>query len=283
MSNEDPKMVAMHFFVADWISGTRSLTCQQRGIYIDLLSFSQSYNGQGLPDSLEDLCRLVLPFEPDIQKSEHLRADLIYVINIKFKKIDGRFFNDRQHSEFIKSKELSKARSRARSKNKFDTLLLQQTDDKPYKDKYKSKYNNEDIFNNIWSKLLVRKGSKQKTFEKWCKIKDDVDQQTLIDTFNHLCSNTDDPQFVPHFVTWLNQARWNDEIVFNQKQFMTKHNIKGIYLRSEGNHHFFETRESFGVVKWIYDNNGKLIDEKDINGKKEKEETSKTTLKIASI
>lgn len=275
--NKDPKMVAMHFFVADWISGTRGLTCQQRGIYFDLLAFSQTFNGKGLPENLNELCKLVLHVEFDQEKLNELRQDLIFVINTKFKNIDGRFYNERQHSEFIKSKELSKARSQSRTKakeKKVDVLLLEQNSETVYKDKDKSEY--IDIFNNIWNSLEVRKGSKQKSFEKWLKIKDVVSDAIIIDKYNQLCKTTDDPQFIPYFITWLNQSRWNDEVVFNPKQFASQHNIKGQYLSSDGNYHTYETKESWGFVKWTYDQDGNLMKEKDINAKKEEKEQEKT-------
>ena len=181
MSEDKTKMVGMYVFVADWISGTRHLTLQQRGIYWDLLAFSQTFNGRGLPNDINELCRLILPFEPNIEKAEDLRSDLINVINSKFQLVDNRFYNERQHKEFLKSKELSITRSRARKSKKFDTVLLEQNANNTYKYNYKdnNKYitniNIEEIFNdNVWSRLKYRKGSKQKAFEKYLKIKDNV-------------------------------------------------------------------------------------------------------------
>ena len=136
MSEKDPKMVGMYVFVADYIAGTRNLSLQRRGIYSDLLFFSQVANGNGLPKDLDELCRLILPYEPNADKAEELREDLIFVINNKFQLIEGRFFNERQHTEFLKSKELSSVRSKARKK-KVDTVLLEQKTVTPYKDKYK--------------------------------------------------------------------------------------------------------------------------------------------------
>ena len=189
MGKNEPKMVAMHFFVADWISGTRDLSCQQRGIYIDLLAFAQSLNGKGLSSNLDDLCRLVLPYEPDQDKADKLRSDLIFVVNKKFHQVEGRFFNKRQHEEFIKSKELSETRSLARNKaklKKVDTVLLQQNDDKPYKDKDKykpiSKYNSTDSFEKMWSNISSKirtRSSKPKSFERFERLNDEDKQKVL--------------------------------------------------------------------------------------------------------
>jgi len=213
MGKTEPKMVAMHFFVADWISGTRDLSCQQRGIYIDLLAFSQSLNGKGLNSNLDDLCRLVLPYEPNQDKAEQLRADLIYVINSKFKNIEGRFFNIRQHQEFIKSKELSEVRSQARNKTKLkkvDTVLLQQKSDKPYKDKdkYKDKYT--DSFNTMWSEISSKirtRSSKPKSLERFNKLSDE-DKEKVIKTYP--IYHEQQGEFTKSLESWILNQMFNE-------------------------------------------------------------------------
>ena len=211
MGKNEPKMVAMHFFVADWISGTRDLSCQQRGIYIDLLAFSQSLNGKGLNSNLDDLCRLVLPYEPNQEKAEQLRADLIYVIKSKFKNIEGRFFNLRQHQEFIKSKELSEVRSQARNKaklKKVDTVLLQQNPDKPYKDKYKDKY--IDSFNTMWSGISSKirtRSSKPKSLERFNKLSD-KDKEKVIKTYP--IYHEQQGEFTKSLESWILNQMFNE-------------------------------------------------------------------------
>lgn len=278
MSEDKTKMVGMYVFVADWISGTRHLTLQQRGIYWDLLAFSQTFNGRGLPNDINELCRLILPFEPNIEKAEELRSDLINVINSKFQLVDNRFYNERQHKEFLKSKELSITRSRARKSKKFDTVLLEQNANNTYKYNYKdnNKYitniNIEEIFNdNVWSRLKYRKGSKQKAFEKYLKIKDNVDDDVLVQKYNNLCEQTSDPTFCPHFITWLNQSRWLDEEIFSPESFKQKHNISAFYQDSKNNVHHFTTKESWGIVDYYYDNLGKMVDKEDYFGEEKKE------------
>lgn len=210
MGKTEPKMVAMHFFVADWISGTRDLSCQQRGIYIDLLAFAQSLNGKGLNSNLDDLCRLVLPYEPNQDKAEQLRADLIYVINSKFKNIEGRFFNIRQHQEFIKSKELSEARSLARSKvktKKVDAVLLQQPDDFSYKDKDKYFLNS---FNTMWSNISAKiriRSSKPKSLERFNKLSDE-DKEKVIKTYP--IYHEQQGEFTKSLESWILNQMFNE-------------------------------------------------------------------------
>ena len=276
MNDDKTKMVGMYVFVADWISGTRQLTLQQRGIYWDLLAFSQTFNGRGLPNNIDDLCRLILPYEPNQDKAEELRADLIFIINNKFSLIENRFYNERQHKEFIKSKELSESRSRARKSKTFDTVLLEEKDNNLYKYKYKDNniINNNiiEIFNdNVWEKLKYRKGSKQKAYEKYIKIKDSVDDETLVYKYNSLCEETSDPTFCPHFVTWLNQSRWLDEEVFSPDKFKGRHKINGFYQETRNGIHYFTSKEAWGVVDYFFDNTGKILDKELFYGEEKKE------------
>jgi uncharacterized protein YdaU (DUF1376 family) len=116
------KMKAMWFFCDDWIADTRGMTPQQRGIFIDLLCYS---HGKGLPNDIDELCRMVINYVPDLAKMEELRGDLIKVIKDKYTLIDNKYVNLRQQEEFAKGLELSTKRSNARKK-KFDSVLLQQ-------------------------------------------------------------------------------------------------------------------------------------------------------------
>ena len=69
-----------------------------------------------------------------------------------------------------------------------------------------------DIFNTIWDKLTYKRGSKQVAQASLKKIPKDIKSETIIKKYNELCSSVDDPKFVPHFATWLNQARWEEEL-----------------------------------------------------------------------
>ena len=116
------KLPAMYFFPADYISGTRTLTMQQRGIYCDLLFFSHTYNGKGLPNNIDELCRMIFPMTFNQEEIEKLRSDLTLVLEQKFFVENDRYFNKRQQIEFVRGLELSNKRSEARKKKKFDNL-----------------------------------------------------------------------------------------------------------------------------------------------------------------
>jgi YD repeat-containing protein len=269
------KLPAMYFFPADYISGTRTLTMQQRGIYCDLLFFSHTFNGKGLPNNIDELCRMIFPMTFDQDEIEKLRSDLILVLEQKFYVENNRYYNKRQQIEFVRGLELSNKRSEARKKKKFDSVLSNQLHVTLDKDNDNDKDIDKEFNNNIWSKLKVKRGSKKLAFNKWVKIKDSVKNDLLVDKFNNLCQQTSDDIYVPHFATWLNQQRWEDEEVFSIDNFKKTHNITANFLEEKDNLLYFTTKESFGVMDWVYDKQGNMISQKDLNGKKEKE-TEKT-------
>ena len=119
------KLPAMYFFPNDYIASTRSFTMAQRGIYTDLLFFSHTMNGKGLPCDINELCKLIFQMTFDLEEIEQNRSDLIYVLEKKFYIENDRYFNKRQQLEFVKGIELSNKRSQARkkSKEKFDSVL----------------------------------------------------------------------------------------------------------------------------------------------------------------
>ena len=266
------KLPAMYFWTNDYISGTRSLTMQQRGIYIDLLCFSQSNAGKGLPMDIDELCRLILPITFEPEEAEKLRADVILVLEKKFFVEDNRYHNKRQRLEFVKGLELSNKRSNARKSKKLVNDLSEQNTYNKDGDVDDSEY----IFNNnIWSKLKVKRGSKKLAFNKWLKIKDTIDSELIVDKFNNLCKETSDNIYVPHFATWLNQERFNDEEIFSIDNFKKTHKIEANFVEEKDNLLYFTTKEPWGIMDWCYDKQGNSIKLNELNGKKEKETEKK--------
>jgi hypothetical protein len=207
------KLPAMYFYAESWISGTRDLTLSQRGVYIDLLSYSQTLNGKGLPNDLDELCRMVLPYTADLEQAEKDRADLVSVINKKFEEKEGRFFNNRQHEEFLKGLELSRSRSKAGKQSAFVKGLLQQNANKEDKDKDKDYSINKRIkfFEEFWkiNKRKIAKGQSAKAYNnlpiEW------IDQpQLLAEKYNK--HYQEKLEYSKHPATWLNGQCYLDEI-----------------------------------------------------------------------
>lgn len=225
MAEKDTKMVGMYVFVGDWISGTRHFTLQKRGIYWDLLAFSQTYNGRGLPSNLDELCRLILPFEPDPDKAEELRQDLIFVIDNKFNLVNGRFYNERHHLELQKSKELSSARSRARKTKKVDTVLLEEKDNKTYEYEYEYK-DNINNFNSMWKEISAKirtRSSKPKSLERFLKLSIE-DQEKVLKTYPVYHEQQGD--YTKSLESWIYNQMYNEIDTPKTKEEIKEENEK---------------------------------------------------------
>ena len=190
------KLPAMYLFTNDYITGTRTLSLAERGIYIDLLCFSQNTHGKGLPNDVRELAKMVLPFELDAEKNEENMASLIKVLNAKFYIENNRYFNKRQHLEYVKGLELSNTRSQSRKKAKenFDTVLSEQNTNNVDGDgdKVKDKETNTNILalETLWKGLSVKmrqRSSKPKSFSKF-KALTEAKQKLIIETYPEYCS-----------------------------------------------------------------------------------------------
>ena len=202
--SENIKFPYQDFYFGDWLTGTAHLSHQQRGIYITLYAQSGTLNGKGLPNDFYQLCRIADLYDPDIEKMEELKKDLMFVINDKFTLIDGRYHQLRQKKDRENKVDIVKLRQE--SGKKGGLAKAKQNSSKV------SDSDSESIYNNIWSKLSIRRGSKQVAYASWLKSAKDIKPEILIEKYNSLCSQADDPKFIPHFSTWLNQNRWEEEL-----------------------------------------------------------------------
>ena len=202
--SENIKFPYQDFYFGDWLTGTAHLSHQQRGIYITLYAQSGTLNGKGLPNDFYQLCRIADLYDPDIEKMEELKKDLMFVINDKFTLIDGRYHQLVQKKR--REEKIDIVKIRQESGKKGGLAKAKQNSSKV------SDSDSESIYNNIWSKLSIRRGSKQVAYASWLKSAKDIKPEILIEKYNSLCSQADDPKFIPHFSTWLNQNRWEEEL-----------------------------------------------------------------------
>ena len=217
MKSASDNIPALYFYVESWITGTQDLTPQQRGIYIQLLSHAQVRNGRGLPNDIVKLSRLCLLCNPDdLDNWEEQKKDLYFILKSKFilkKNEEGvdAYFNERQQKEYEIARkkkdqvlQANEKYNKKRTKNNDVVTISSDSDSDSDNDK--------NIFNNIWEKLTYKRGSKQVAQASFKKIPKDIKSETIIKKYNDLCAQADDPKFVPHFATWLNQARWEEEL-----------------------------------------------------------------------
>ena len=201
--SEDIKFPYQDFYFADWRMGCSGMTAQQEGLYIRLYTHLGSLNGRGLPNDFNVISRMVLDPSDEPEVVEQQKADLLFVINAKLTLIDGRYHQLRQKKD---------------RENKVDIVKIRQESGKKgglaraKQNSSKVSDSDSESYNNIWSKLSIRRGSKQVAYASWLKSAKDIKPEILIEKYNSLCSQADDPKFIPHFSTWLNQNRWEEEL-----------------------------------------------------------------------
>ena len=95
---------------------------------------------------------------------------------------------------------------------------------KPYGNKHKQLNNkiiNIDEFNDLWSRLTAKRGSKKVAYQKWIKIKEKVSVDDLVNSYNRLAKKATSIEFIPHFSTFLSQERWLDEDTIEKPKQVT--------------------------------------------------------------
>ena len=212
--SEDIKFPYQDFYFADWRMGCSGMTAQQEGLYIRLYTHLGSLNGRGLPNDFNVISRMVLDPSDEPEIVEQQKADLMFVINAKLTLVDGRYHQLRQKKDRENKVDIVKIRQETGKKGGL--AKAKQT---KYQNSSKdSDSDSESIYNNIWSKLSIRRGSKQVAYASWLKSAKDIKPEILIEKYNSLCSQADDPKFIPHFSTWLNQNRWEEELPIKKEE-----------------------------------------------------------------
>ena len=201
--SEEIKFPYQDFYFADWRMGCSGMTAQQEGLYIRLYTHLGSLNGRGLPNDFNVISRMVLDPSDEPEVVEQQKVDLMFVINAKLTLIDGRYHQLRQKKDRENKVDIVKIRQETGKKGGLA---------KAKQNSSKVSDSDSESYNNIWSKLSIRRGSKQVAYASWLKSAKDIKPEILIEKYNSLCSQADDPKFIPHFSTWLNQNRWEEEL-----------------------------------------------------------------------
>ena len=202
--SEEIKFPYQDFYYADWRMGCSGMTAQQEGLYIRLYTHLGTANGKGLPNDFNFIYRMVADPSEDAEVVQHQREDLMWVITHKLALVDGRYH------QLVQKK---------RREDKVDIVKIRQESGKKggqanskQKSSKVSDSESISIYNSIWEKLSIKRGSKSVALRSWLKVARDIKPEILIEKFNALCSSVDDPKFIPHFATWLNHERWEEEL-----------------------------------------------------------------------
>ena len=202
--SEDIKFPYQDFYYADWRMGCSGMTAQQEGLYIRLYTHLGTANGKGLPNDFNFIYRMVADPSEDAEVVQHQREDLMWVITHKLALVDGRYHQLVQKKRREDKVDIVKIRQESGKKGGLAKAKL-----------HSSKVSDSEsisIYNSIWEKLSIKRGSKSVALRSWLKVARDIKPEILIEKFNALCSSVDDPKFIPHFATWLNHERWEEEL-----------------------------------------------------------------------
>ena len=202
--DDEIKFPYQDFYYADWRMGCSGMTAQQEGLYIRLYTHLGTANGKGLPNDFNYIFRMVADPSEDAEVVQHQKEDLMWVITNKLALVDGRYHQLVQKKRREDKVDIVKIRQESGKKGGLATQ--KQKSSKP------SNSESISIYNSIWEKLSIKRGSKSVALRSWLKLARDIKPEILIEKYNALCSQADDPKFIPHFATWLNHERWEEEL-----------------------------------------------------------------------
>ena len=201
------KFHALQLFTDTFAAETVHLTNEAIGIYIRLLCFAWTKNAK--PFTTESAYRICQC------RDENCEIKVAEVLEEFFKVESGKGWthkrlvqeHDYLTAKYKKRSEAGKKGGLARSKNKAPIPIPSPI---PNINKY------DPVFEKLWNNLDRKKGSKFKAHDIWLKlwskgVLKETDTPELIKAYNNQIKNIEDDTFIPHFTTWLNQRRWENE------------------------------------------------------------------------
>ena len=249
------KFHALQLFTDTFAAETVHLSNEEVGIYIRLLCFAWTKNAKPFTtESARRICQCKTA-ECDYQVDEILREFFIQKNPLSWTHKRLVQEHDYLTAKYKKRSEAGKKGGLARSKNKAPIPIPSPI---PNINKY------DPVFEELWNNLDRKKGSKFKAHDIWLKlwskgVLKETDTPELIEAYNNQIKNIEDDTFIPHFTTWLNQRRWENEdkqeipdLIKRLEKLGYKH-----YAR-EGNLQKFEKDGKYYKVD-VYDEKHQLI------------------------
>ena len=261
---ETNKFHALQLFTDTFTAETVHLSNEQVGIYIRLLCFAWTKNAKPFTsESAYRICQC---------RDENCEIKVAEILEEFFKVETGKGWTHKRltaEHEYLTAKYKKRSESGrkgglARSKNQAPIPIPSPI---PNINKY------DPVFEELWNKLDRKKGSKFKAHDIWLKlwskgVLKETDTPELIEAYNNQIKNIEDDTFIPHFTTWLNQRRWENEdkkeipdLIKRLEKLGYKH-----YAR-EGNLQKFEKDGKYYKVD-VYDEKHQIV----IDNEKEKSE-----------
>ena len=216
MEKETNKFHALQLFTDTFTAETVHLTNQAIGIYIRLLSFAWTKNAK--PFTTESAYRICqckteeCEFEVDNILKEFFKLSYTDETNPVAVWTHKRLVQEHEYltEKYKRRSSAGKKGGLARVENASSKNQAPIPIPKPIPN------NNiyDPIFENLWSLLVKKRGSKFKAHEIWLKHFDVISghsEEQLAKIYNNQIKGIEDDKFVPHFSTWLSQRRWEVE------------------------------------------------------------------------
>lgn len=194
------------FTAFEWLNDDISLeSYETKGVFADVCAYYWFKNCSITKAKLEQR------FSNALTSIEALIKSQIIKVNSDTDFVEISFLN----SQFDQLSQLRKVRQDAGRKGGQQSLSKPKAKRKQnpsYKDKDNNKDKDNKSFGVFWDLYDKKVGDKPKCEKKWIALSDS-ERQKIFDTLPAFKASIKDKQYQPHPETYLNQKRWNDEII----------------------------------------------------------------------
>ena len=211
MEKQINKFHALQLFTDTFTAETVHLTNKAVGIYIRLLSFAWTKNTK--PFTTESAFRICQCMDDqcciDVYEvlEEFFKVDKDCDDRNKKTWIHKRLVKEHQYLSEKYQKRSDAGRKGAEVRHSANGITLTPSPN-PNPKPINNKYEYDQDFEQLWSLLKIKRGSKFKAHKFWEKLLNlmpSIEQTATI--YNKQMINVD-KQYIPHFSTWLNERRW---------------------------------------------------------------------------
>jgi len=194
-----------------FIADTQDLTNEELGVYFRLICYAWKKEAY-LPKDQERLQRIGQNCHP---------KTIQYLLKQFFIEDDNGFYCKAQKEEFewvVEKSEKAKVSADKRWEKTQSDRNANYSNNYSHNKIIKLK---EKQFDELWSKLKVKRGTKSeglKAYIKLFKMKDMPETEFIIEKFNAKCDSVLETKFIPHFSRWLNSEGWTEELSSEKKE-----------------------------------------------------------------
>ena len=216
------------FQPSEWVTGDITLcSMEAQGLFINLCCF------YWIKDCSISLANAQQRFSNCLASLEELQNKQIFKVSDEGEIIID--FLDEQMQKFtdisIKRSKSGGMRAKANAKQLHSKSSAKAHIVREDKERDKEKDINI-VFDVFWSTYKRKQGSKSDCEKKWNKLKDG-ERQKIIDTLPAFFASIRDEQFIPYPSTYLNQRRWENEIVASGQRFPTSKGDPQTYINKD--------------------------------------------------